>query len=146
MLIPDASVAVKWYLPEGMEADISLAMEFQRRAEGMLFAPDLLLLEVGSGMLTRMRKGEADMAKVLFAARDLPRCVALSPLTESLIVLTLEIGAEMGHYPQDCLYLAQAVAEGRTLVTADGKFIRKAENSRWRDYVVGLPDALDRIG
>ena len=145
MLIPDASVAVKWYLPEGTEEDIPLAARFQRGAEGMLFAPDLLLLEVGSGMLNRMRRGKVGMNDVVRAAADLPMRVALSPLTESLIGPALEMGAELAHHPQDCLYLAQAVAEGRRLVTADGKFFRKAENSRWRDYVVRLPDALARI-
>ena len=117
MLIPDTSVAVKWYLSE-----------------------------VGSGMLVRMRQGKIGMGHVAHAAADLPIRVALSPLTESLIGPALEMGAEMAHYPQDCLYLAQAVAEGRRLVTADEKFFRKAEKSRWRDYVVRLPDALNRIG
>lgn len=141
-LIPDASVAVKWYLPDGLEADAPLAQEFLRRAAGMLSAPDFLRLEVGGALLKRMRRGHVDMGRVVFAFRDLPECVELQPLTEALMFSALEFGEALRHHPHDCLYLAQAVAEDGLVVTADEKFLRKVEPSQWRDYVLRPPAAL----
>ena len=59
IVVIDANVAVKWYLPErGTEAAIELAAGGNK-----LVAPELIRLEVVSAITRRVRTGEATAAE-----------------------------------------------------------------------------------
>ncbi len=126
MIVVDASVAVKWLLPEpGSEAATDLL-----RNRDMLAAPDLIRVEVASAVTRRVRRGE-------LSAEDAKEIVRLwtDVLKQGVIQIhsnldDLREGAhlalQMSHNIYDCVYLATARRIGARLVTADRVFVEKA--------------------
>ncbi|MEM7526011.1 MAG: type II toxin-antitoxin system VapC family toxin, partial [Pseudomonadota bacterium] len=75
MILLDASVAVKWFLPE---QDRDLAMEILERDE--LCAPDLILNETANSLWKNWKKkviGRADVERAMIAFAD--RFAELTP-------------------------------------------------------------------
>lgn len=123
-LVVDASVAVKWLLPEpGREA----ALELQDRYEDEqldLLAPYLLVSEVGNVLWKRAARGDLSPAAARRCFEQfLQDCPLLldSPAV-SLAALELARAHQRSYY--DCLYLAWALEQRCDLVTADEKFFR----------------------
>ncbi len=120
-MIVDASVGVKWLVREP-GSDVALALLDTRE----LAAPDLLKLEVGHVLGKRLRRGQASMAFLTDAWRDLQAAeVRFEPFQDHLdeaFILALELGAAI----YDCVYLALAEAEDDVLVTSDERFVRAA--------------------
>lgn len=115
--VVDASVAIKWYLPEqnSTDADRLLSGGFQ------LLAPDLLFSEVGNILWKRVMRSELTAQKaqiILHALQSLPLTLRpASLLAEN--AMTIACGLKRSYY--DSLYLALAVMADCRLVTADGK-------------------------
>ncbi len=136
VVVVDASVAVKWFIPEdgAAEADALLA---QRTP---LIAPALLWIEVASVLWKLARRGALppEAAEgVLAASQRYPvEIVDTAPLLGEALRLALATGATV----YDALYLAAAIAHDGTLVTADQRLadVIKAEH---RGRVRLLPPA-----
>ena len=115
--VVDASVAIKWYLPEqnSADADRLLSGVFQ------LLAPDLLFPEVGNILWKRVMRSELTVQKaqvILHALESLPLTLRpASLLAENAI--TIACGLKRSFYGS--LYMALAVMTDCRLVTADGK-------------------------
>jgi predicted nucleic acid-binding protein len=115
--VVDASVAVKWFLPE-VHADAA-----QRLLDGgfVLIVPDLLFPEVANVLWKRVGRGEIteeQAAAVLQALGTLPLQVSAS---WPRVLLALEITCRTQRTVYDSLYLALAVHESCPMVTADRK-------------------------
>jgi predicted nucleic acid-binding protein len=126
VIVIDANVAVKWYLPEaGTEAALELFS-----GPSLLCAPDLIRLEVLAALTRRVRNGEAT------AEETISRCVAwrrhLRSGTVSLVAEqeilddALGLSLQIRHNLQDCLYLAIARRFEAPLITADRPFHDRA--------------------
>ena len=137
-LVADASVVCKLYFDEENSA---LAKQFANRAELALSAPDLLLTEVGNGVFRRVRDGVMSRAEGDIAVSDLrhrfPRTVPVSKLFDA----AWKISMALRHPVSDCVYLALAFRRGGLMVTADGRFLSKVSQSRWREFAASLRDA-----
>jgi predicted nucleic acid-binding protein len=117
-LVVDASVVVKWFLPE------VLAEAALRIAEGdhRFLAPELLGAEFTSALWKKSRRGEIDTAAAVRMLDDFSRiAIAFHPLTP-LLPTAFAIAAAAGHSVYDCLYLALAEREDCPIVTADRRF------------------------
>jgi predicted nucleic acid-binding protein len=128
VIVIDACVAVKWFLPEdNSEQALRLV-----QGNEILLAPDLLRIEVASAILVRARRNEIEVRH----AKE-----ALSMWFEALKdgVIQVNSGLEdardagnfalqLGHPVYDCLYLAVARRTSSRLVTADRKFAEKAKS------------------
>jgi predicted nucleic acid-binding protein len=126
MIVVDANVAAKWYLPEaGSEGALEIMAGPHR-----LFAPDLIRIEV-LGSLTRcVRTGEAAVEETRKRCSDWVRhlgagAVALIPEAE-LLDDALTLALQIKHNLHDCLYLAAARRLDAALITADKKFRDRA--------------------
>ena len=87
-----------------------------------------------------MRK-ELSKAEALLAARLLEGSdIELLP-TRSLLEAAARIAIDLDHPAYDCLYLALAIANDCRFVTADGRFVRKIGQGRYRSRVISLIDA-----
>ena len=122
-IVVDASVAVKWVLPEpGSEAAAAI-----RTADDDLIAPSLAYAEIGSAIWRAVIRGDVPAAD---ARRDLKvdvshyRCII--PLDE-LSDRALELATRLRHPIYDCFYLTLAERERCPLITADGRLIAAAK-------------------
>ncbi len=121
-VIVDASIAVKWMMPEpGSDA----ALAIMRR--GGMIAPALIVLEVHHALWKRMRRQETTIEAVGAAARVLAdafdRLEDSARLTEAAGAMSIAFD----HPIYECLYVALARRESATLATAD---LRQAELAR----------------
>jgi predicted nucleic acid-binding protein len=139
-LIVDASVAIKWFVPEVLSSEAELLLE----GGDDLFAPDLLLLECGNIIWKKVRSGElarphGDAA--LAALRSGPiHFVDTRPLVEQ----ALNLAHELEHPVYDCLYLAVAETVDGVVVTADRRFFDQCWSSQTRARMTWLPDRASR--
>ena len=129
-MVLDASVAVKWLLPEvGSEKARSVFSEWNAgRVE--LVAPNLLPAEIASALWKKVRRKEADRwhaAQLFWEFQHLN--IPLLP-AESLVSSALDFAFLYGHPVYDCIYVALAVRERCRLLTADDAIVRKFRNPK----------------
>ena len=123
--VVDASVAVKWYIPEvdTNEAEKLLDVEY------ILHAPELILPEFGNIIWKKVRRGEITTSQgrqIIEAFLQTP--IQLHPGT-NLLPSAFEIADRTAQTVYDCLYLALAVALSCEMVTADERFYQAISQS-----------------
>ncbi|MSP42136.1 MAG: PIN domain-containing protein [Alphaproteobacteria bacterium] len=120
-LIVDASVALKWVLEEdGSDAARALV------ADEALAAPDLLFIECANVLWVKARRGNLSIgdAKAAYAAIEAVPIRAISTYLHAAAAQS--IAFDLDRTPYDSLYLAVAMAENATLVSADAVFVKAA--------------------
>jgi predicted nucleic acid-binding protein len=125
--VVDASVAVKWYLPEtGSNEAASLLGSAEP-----LFAPRLIRIEVTAAILRKFRNGEITANRAIAACDEWLAALADDAITlipdEELFSEARHLAVELKHAFQDCLYLACANRMKRPLLTADAAFVKRTE-------------------
>lgn len=118
----DASVAVKWLLPEPDSPQAETLLSGGNR----LVAPDLLLIEVANVLWRKRRAAQVTDADAAAMQEDLPQFFARLHPIGPLMPRALAISFALDHPVYDCVYLALAEREGCPLVTADARFLAKA--------------------
>jgi predicted nucleic acid-binding protein len=122
-LVVDASVAVRWYLPEkGAELAAGILLR-----DDDLIAPDHIIAEIGSAVWKRVRKNEVPLdtgVEILEQASQV--FSTLFPSTE-LAAPAMRLAVHLNHPIYDCLYLALAHRDDASLVTADARLATLAE-------------------
>jgi len=134
--VVDASVAVKWYLPEIHDAPARRLLA----GRDALLVPDLIFSEVGNILWKRVRAGqllEAEAEAVLQSLGALP--LAVSP-SWPLALSALAIACQTQRTVYDSLYLALAVRESAVMVTADEKFTHAIQATPLTPYVLWVED------
>ena len=116
-LVVDASVAIKWFLPE-IHGEAAL-----RLLEGQytLCAPDLIFSEFGNVLWKRFRKGQISRKEAIVTTEALLALPLQVESSQSLIPAALEIACSAHRTVYDSLYLAVAIAHQCRVVTADSK-------------------------
>src|SRR5690348_502692 len=122
MVVVDASVAVKWILPED---DTPRALRIQERYQDEQLdavAPYLVVSEVANVLWKRARRGDLSVAAARRAFEQFLRDAPI--LLDSDAVSNAALGLALAHHRTfyDCLYLAWALEQRCDLVTADEKF------------------------
>lgn len=119
-LVVDASVVVKWFLPEA-QAEAALRVAASNHA---FLAPDLLNVEFASALWKKRRRGEVEGEQAVQMLTDF----ALTPIETfpigPLVPTAFAIATAAGHSVYDCLYVALADQEDCQLVTADRRFMQ----------------------
>ncbi len=129
MIVVDASVMVKWALPEaGYEAAKALRHE-------ALAAPELCYAECANALWRRSRLGEftAEQAVELLRALQAIK-LEITPMAQ-LAFEALTLATSLNHPVYDCFYLAVAVARDCSLVTADTRFHKAVAGSPYAGRV-----------
>ncbi|HTQ13708.1 MAG TPA: type II toxin-antitoxin system VapC family toxin [Rhizomicrobium sp.] len=129
-VVVDASVIVKWIIPEDGSGDARALMSAD------LAAPAIWLAETANVLWRHVLRGEIDRSR----AADLLAEVSNAPIRnieiDGLVHDALSLANELAHPIYDCLYLAAAVREVTYVVTAD---------SRFAALVSRRADLIDRI-
>jgi len=120
--VVDASVAIKWYIPEIHSAKAVTYLSLARDRETVLMAPDLILTELGNVLWKKLRQQLLSLDDVRIITQALSGSFP-AILIESRIILpsALEIASAAGLTINDSLCLALAAVEGAVLITADKK-------------------------
>jgi predicted nucleic acid-binding protein len=127
MIVVDASVIVKWFIPEVGAAPAKALLA----TADELIAPELARIEVASALIRKGIRRELAGADVASALGAWFRAVAdgqvfLLPNADDLEAAA-KVALELQHPLPDCLYLAAAERFGVALITADRAFVRRAE-------------------
>jgi len=125
----DASVVVKWLLPEDGQQHAYVLQDLFTDEKLNLIAPPLLIAEVGNALTKRCRRGElsVEAAKRLFDGliEDSPVLIDFPGLHSSAFNMALAHRRPI----YDCFYLALAVHRRCELVTADEKFVHAMKSA-----------------
>lgn len=129
MIVVDASVAVKWFLPE---ADSALA-ETLLEGGDKLMAPELIRAEVAAAITRRVRLGTLDPQEAERACKAWQEAVVSGVVTlvsnEECLDEAVRIALDIRHPLQDCLYLALALRLGAQLVSADRRLVERGASA-----------------
>jgi predicted nucleic acid-binding protein len=122
-LIVDASVAVKWVLPEvGSERAVAI-----RTTDEDLIAPSLACAEIGNAIWRAVLRGNFSAVEarenLKVAIAHYQRIILLEELTDAAMALAIRLK----HPIYDCFYLALAERERCALITADARLIAAAK-------------------
>lgn len=127
MIVVDASLAVKWLVPESdSEAAIAIA-----RDHDDIHGPDILLTEVISAIVRRcneriLLRGEAERTIGTWTNGWSGSQIVAHRLDGERARQAAALALELGHPLADCIYLALAIELDCELVTCDAKFAAKA--------------------
>ena len=113
----DASVALKWVLAEE-GSDRALALV----GAAALVAPDFLMLECANVLAQQVRRKLLTADQADFFVRELGAVDVRLVSSASLVPQAHRLAVALQQSVYDSLYLAVALAEGATLVTADNRF------------------------
>jgi predicted nucleic acid-binding protein len=135
-LVVDASVAIKWFLPEihSVAAARLLDPEFS------VAAPDLILPELGNTIWKKVRREEItsrEAVGILAAFGSMG--VEIYP-SNLLLASAFELAVALDRSVYDSLYLALAVAQDGALVTADRKFHASVVASPFASHIRWVED------
>jgi predicted nucleic acid-binding protein len=128
VIVVDASLAVKWFLPElGAEAAAALLLE-----QGEILGPDMLAVEVHATLvrganMVKSNRLEAETAILRFQMMIESGEVTLMRSLPSQIDRAATLALNLGHPLKDCIYLALAMELECDLITCDERFAAKAK-------------------
>ena len=137
MIVIDASVAVKWFLPE----PLSEAAEALLCCGAIRAAPEHIFVEVGQALLRAVRQGGISVEHARESLAVLPSFVQ-SISTLSLCERAFEIALQAKTTNYDALYVAAAERWDGMLVTADERMVGALRSTPWQARVLGLGDPL----
>jgi predicted nucleic acid-binding protein len=133
--VVDASVALKWILPE-MDSDKADALFEGWKAEGIeAIAPEFILIEIANTLWKKVERGEISPASGLLK-KDLESLVPLSLVqTTDYLAEALKIALEYHLTVYDSLYVAVAARHG-ILYTADRQIAERVPASVAKVYLL----------
>jgi predicted nucleic acid-binding protein len=121
---PDASVALKWVLPEPLaDKARQLRDDYQNRIHELI-APDIFPVEVANALARAERRNIIGVGQAPGLLANVMRTSpVLSPYLP-LLTRALDIASRMRSGVYDCLYVVLAEHDGCELVTADDRLVR----------------------
>jgi predicted nucleic acid-binding protein len=135
LVVPDASVLLKWVLPEEGELWVGEALRLRDDFEtghADLLVPSLWYYEAGNVLALHYAESAADRLAVLVGLR-----LSVAEPNEMWRVKTLDLTKTHGVTFYDASYHALAVLHNGVFVTSDEKYLRKASAA---GYILHLRD------
>lgn len=122
-LVVDASVAIKWVVPEPDSIDAVSLLDTHR-----LIAPQLIYAECGNILWKLVRIGELPIDRAIKATTLVDDFAVQTVSMRELVPKAVDLAIRMDHPAYDCFYAALAVLQECAFVTADKKFLAKAQS------------------
>ncbi len=135
-LVVDASVAVKWFVPEVHEIAAQKFIDHRYQ----LFAPDLLWPEFGNILWKKQTRQQISPQATRQILIDFRRHrVGIVP-SEPFVIAALEIAERIGRTVYDSLYIALAQRLGCRVVTADERLFNAVQRDRISAHILWVED------
>lgn len=134
-LVIDASVAIKWLLPEEDSEQAITLLE----AGHDLYVPDLITSEIGNVLWKKSRRGGLSGAAAQRLLAEFLDIGLRRVDSRRLALDALEIARHYDRSFYDSLYLALAQAIDGTLVTADARFCNALAATPYAARITTLP-------
>jgi len=140
-IVIDASVAIKWYIPEPLSEQASKLFDSLQNLDVQFLAPDLIIPEIGNVLWKKVCREElsADEARTITSilCEDFP-----VTLVESSLYLNaaMELAFVYRRTIYDSLYMALAIAHEGYFVTADKKMVNALSSSSISQHIMFLTD------
>jgi len=115
MLVIDASVVIKWFVPEVHEAEAKRLLT----PGNQFIAPDLIFAEIANVMWMKVRRRDLSQADAEPLIRDLHSIPVATVPCRKLAHEACVLAWATGRSAYDAMYLALAVMLNTRLVTAD---------------------------
>jgi len=135
-IVVDASVAVKWLVPE---SDSVVAMQILHGSYE-LHAPRLLVSEITNVLWRITVSGSLEGLDAHRVVAEVEGMSLQWTDDEAICVEALRIALELGHPAYDCMYLALAILIGGLVVTADRRFVSVVDSTKYKPFVIPLWD------
>lgn len=130
-LVVDASILVKLVVEEpGTSAALALLDRHEERV-----APDWALVEVGNALWNKVKFSRLLQIHAEDSLRNVPAFVDRFVPAEEFLFDAFQLSFRIRHPLYDALYLALAIREGGTVVTADKEFCEAAGRSDLGQFV-----------
>lgn len=120
--VVDASVVVKWVLPEPSRREALRLLRSYRDGQVRLIAPTLLISEFSNVLCKRYCRGQLTAAQAIQAFRLFQINAPILVSDREPIGEAIRLAMHSGQAVYDCLYLALAIQNGCEMVTADRRF------------------------
>lgn len=131
----DASVALKWYIPEVHSDSALYVLSRQQAGEWIFVVPDLFLCEAGNILWKKVWKTEITLKD----ARDIIRSLIAVPKrtysSEIFVSYAIGIAANLKRTVYDCIYLSLAAYLDCSMLTADKKLFTALSKTPWKDSI-----------
>lgn len=123
----DASVAVKWFIPDAaVEADVDRAIQLlvsAQRGDARFLQPPHWVSEVAAVLVRLAPKAANPSVEALLAL-----AFVITEFDVAHYQRAISIALKLDHHLFDTLYHAVALEEKATLITADKKYYEKAKH------------------
>lgn len=130
---------VALYVDEPLSAPARAALLRAREADDQLHAPDLLLVECANAFWKRVGRGELGREAAMTAIGALSNLEDLDrhPLDGSLVPSALSLAIAHSLTAYDAAYAALAVQLGGTVISGDGRFVKRGSEAGLPVVAVG---------
>jgi predicted nucleic acid-binding protein len=132
----DASVAVKWYVPESHSVEAERLLDPQYE----LCAPELIVPEFGNIIWKKMRRKELRESEGQQIIREFQRAGVNTFEQMSLLTAAFTGAQRSGLTVYDWTYMALAVALDCEFVTADEQFYDGLKSTRLKKHLLWVGD------
>jgi predicted nucleic acid-binding protein len=129
--VVDASVAVKWFIPERNSIEAIKLLKGGQR----FFAPDIIRPEIGNilwKLYGRRLLTRDEALQIILDLLSLPIEICSS---ETLIAPAFEIAVSSGRTVYDSLYIALAVEKNAVVITDDNRLVNALKSTHFAGFV-----------
>lgn len=135
-IIVDASVAIKWFIPE-VHAELSTHV---LNENFVLYAPDLIFAEIGNILWKKCRSKEVAFSTASAILSDFKRVPINVCVNDMLINEAWRIAYDYQCTVYDSLYVAMAKMKQGILVTADKSLFQNINTSTLSKHILWIED------
>jgi len=137
-VVIDASVLIKFYVPEVLSDKASYLLDTVKEGEFSLLAPGLIFSEAGNILWKKYRLKELTRSEV----DEITDAIILLPVwaesSKSLLPLAVGIAMTYGITVNDAMYVTLARIRETRMITADRKLFEKMAGTDMNKYVSWL--------
>ena len=137
VIVVDASVGVKWFVPEVHAGE---ARQWRNGPDELHVPTFFFDLEIANILCKKIRRAELSRADADLILGQLPALPLTRHSETPLLVPAFDLADRTQRTVYDCLYLALAVQLAGRMVTADQRLYNSLARTPWAGFVVWVGD------